>query len=58
MTNPKIQGEVEFVTTQAEEALGRVEQRGEKMANSLVKSGEKAQKGTSTFGDGADAAAQ
>ena len=46
MTNPKIQGEVEFVTTQAEEALGRVTQRGEEMGTSLVKAGEKADTST------------
>lgn len=58
MSNPKIQGEVEFNTTQAEAALGRVEERGEKMASSLVKSGDKAGKSTAAIGDGAAASAE
>jgi hypothetical protein len=54
----KIQGEVSLDSSDAEQALGRVEQRAGKMAQSVKQSGQDAGKGVAAIGDGAAGAAQ
>jgi phage-related minor tail protein len=59
MTDPlKIQGEVSLDSSDAEQALGRVEQRAGRMAQSVKQSGQDAGKGVSAIGEGAEGAAQ
>lgn len=53
-----IKGEVSFDTTKADEALGRVETRASKMAASVVKAGETADKGIASIGKSASASAE
>lgn len=58
MSDLKIQGEVSLDSSNAEEALGRVETAGGKMARAVGQSGADAGKGVAAIGDGAGVAAQ
>jgi phage-related minor tail protein len=58
MSDLKIQGEVTFDTTSADQALGDVEQRANRMAQSVSQAGDKAGKAVSGIGDGGEQSSQ
>jgi phage-related minor tail protein len=58
MSDLKIQGEVTFDTTSADQALGNVEQRANRMAQNVGQAGEKAGKAVSGIGDGGQQSSQ
>src|SRR6478609_1509192 len=58
MSDLKLQGEVSLDVSQADQALGKVEQSAKQMATTVTKAGEQAQKAVGGIGADAGGAAQ